>query len=78
MNKKTKAFVFNFITFACIFFVIRLGLALLFPELQNLYAALISGALTLFLSPRFAAVPTDSGEEKLFVRWIFFKGVKEL
>ncbi|GIJ93870.1 hypothetical protein ACI75Y_04475 [Capnocytophaga stomatis] len=77
MTPKTKAFLFNFICFGAIFITIRLGVNYFFPELKYLFASLISGAVTIFISPRFAAVPTDKGE-KLFMKWIFFKGVKQI
>ncbi|ATA72757.1 hypothetical protein ACILDT_04595 [Capnocytophaga canis] len=77
MTAKSKAFLFNFLCFGLIFITIRLGINYFFPELERLTASIISGVVTLFLSPRFAAIQADSGE-KLFMKWIFIKGIKQL
>lgn len=77
MALKTKAFLLNFVCFGVIFITIRLGINHFLPELKHLFASLISGLATIVISPRFAAVPTDRGE-KLFVKWIFFKGVRKI
>ncbi|MDO5608536.1 MAG: hypothetical protein Q4G08_08795, partial [Capnocytophaga sp.] len=70
MNAKTKSFLFNFLCFGLIFITIRLGINYFLPEMKFLYASLISGIVTIFLSPRFAAIPTQNGE-KVFMKWIF-------
>ncbi|MDO4782228.1 MAG: hypothetical protein Q4A09_03300 [Capnocytophaga felis] len=77
MRPKTKAFLFNFVCFGVIFIAIRLGINYFLPELKHLFASLISGLATIIVSPRFVAVPTDRGE-KLFVKWIFLKGVRKI
>lgn len=78
MALKTKAFLLNFICFGLIFITFRLGvMGCFFSEMSSMMAALISGVGAIFVSPRFAAVPTDAGE-KLFMKWIFVKGVKKI
>ncbi|ATA92505.1 hypothetical protein CGC56_10250 [Capnocytophaga canimorsus] len=76
MNIKTKAFLLNFICFVVIFIGLRMGIHYLFP-IKYLYAAIISGIVSLLIAPRFAVVNTAYGD-KLLMKWIFIKGVKEL
>lgn len=77
MDTKTKSFLLNFLCFGLIFITLRLGINYFFPELKHLYASLISGVATIFISPRFASIPTDKGN-KLFMKWVFLKNIKEL
>ncbi|MFJ1366308.1 hypothetical protein [Capnocytophaga canimorsus] len=53
-----------------------MGIHYLFP-IKYLYAAIISGIVSLLIAPRFAVVNTAYGD-KLLMKWIFIKGVKEL
>lgn len=76
MKPKTKAFFLNFVCFGLIFVTIRFGINYFFPRLPFLYASLISGVTTVFLSPRFASIPTKQGK-KVFMKWIFFKDLRE-
>ncbi len=78
MRPKSKAFLFNFLCFGLIFVLLRVVIFhVFFPEFATIFAASISGVVAIFLSPRFAALPTDQGE-KLFVKWIFFRGIKKI
>lgn len=78
MATKTKAFLFNFICFGLIFVTLRLGVMnYFFPEASPAVGAIASGIIAIFISPRFAAIPTDTGE-KLFMKWIFVKGIKKI
>ncbi|MFS4469413.1 hypothetical protein [Maribacter sp. 2210JD10-5] len=76
MLPKNKALLFNFISFVSIFLVIRFSLSYLF-DLKRIVLVLIAAVSATTLSPKFAAVKTKEGE-KLFVKWIFRKGVKEI
>lgn len=64
---------------AC-FAILFIGLQFLIKEYTNLtglwisFTAFVAGTI---LSPQFQAVKTKEGE-KLFMRWIFMKGIKVL
>lgn len=77
MSAKNKSFLLNFLCFGLIFITFRLGINYFFPELDRLWAALIAGVLTIFVAPRFAAIPTDKGE-KVFMKWILLKNIKQI
>ena len=77
MKPKTKAFLFNFLSFGVIFVILRFGINFLLPETNYFLALMLSGILAIFFSPQFAAIPTEEGE-KLFVKWFFWKGVKKI
>lgn len=76
MRPKYKALFFNFLAFAIIFLTIRLSLEYFWPG-NNTFLALGSAIITFVLSPKFAAIKTNSGE-KLMMKWIFMKKVREL
>ncbi|CCG52609.1 Protein of unknown function [Flavobacterium indicum GPTSA100-9 = DSM 17447] len=76
MSKQTKALLFNFIGFAIIFFPARY----LFAEYANFKSwqiPLAAFIVATLLSPKFKAIRTSEGE-KLFMSWMFTKGVKEI
>lgn len=76
MSKKVKAFLYNLICFAILF----LGFRWVIMHYTNLtgyfipITAFVVGTLT---APKFQAVPTADGE-KLYMKWLFLKGVKEI
>ena len=74
--QKFKAFLYNFICFAILFFGIRYLLSEWIVS-SSLTATLSSAVLSMVLSPKFASVETEKGR-KLFVKIPFVKGVKEL
>lgn len=76
MSKKTKAFLFNFIGFAVFFFGTRY-LVDMYTNLEGWWIPLTAFAVGLILAPKFQAVNTKDGE-KLFMQWIFIKGLKEI
>ena len=71
-----RAFLYQLGSFAWLFILFRFLLA----EYSNLsgfwipFTAFVVGTL---LSPKFQAVKTNNGE-RLFMSWIFVKGVKEI
>lgn len=73
---KLRAFLYQLGSFALLFILFRFLLA----EYSNLsgfwipFTAFVIGTL---LSPKFQAVKTNNGE-RLFMSWIFVKGVKEM
>lgn len=76
MNKKLKAFIYNFLGFAA-FFTVVYFLVVKFTQLEGLWIPAVAGVTASILAPKFQAI-AYMGEEKLFMRWLFIKGVKEV
>jgi len=77
MNKKLKAVFYNFLGFAPIFLLVYF-LADKYTGLPNsLWVSGVAFVASTILSPKFQ-VAKFHGEEKLFVSWLFLKGVKEV
>ncbi|MEO8515098.1 MAG: hypothetical protein ABI426_00040 [Flavobacterium sp.] len=76
MSKKTKSFVYNFIGFAIIFLGARYLVAS-FTQLEGFWIPLTAFAVGTLLAPKFQTVQTKDGE-KLFMKWLFIKEVKEI
>lgn len=76
MSKKTKAFFYNLVCFA-ILFVIFHYLTSKFSSFSGLWIPLIAFVISTILAPKFQAVRTKEGE-KIFMRWLFIKGIKEI
>ncbi|WP_159799066.1 hypothetical protein [Flavobacterium sp. MK4S-17] len=76
MSKKVKAFLYNFICFA-IFFSIIYFLVVRFTGLTGLWIPFTSGISASLLTPKFQAI-NYMGQEKIFMKWMFIKGVKEV
>jgi hypothetical protein len=76
MSKQTKALVFNMLGFLILFIVFRYIVANYtgFTSWQIPVAAFL---ISTILAPKFQAVKTNDGE-KLFMKWLFIKGVKEI
>lgn len=76
MSPKLKAFVYNFIGFAPIYFI---GYLLLtkFTTLTGFAVPAISALAAIVLAPKFQVVKTQTGD-KIFVKWLFFKDVREV
>jgi len=76
MGLQTKAFIYQLLAFATLF----IGIRYLVDEFTNLtgywipITAFVAGTL---LAPKFQAVKTKDGE-KLFMKWIFIKGIREI
>lgn len=75
MKLKNKALLFNFLGFAAIFLIARFGLGYLL-EFNRLILAIIAAVIATVLAPKFAVVTSEG--QRLVMKWIFFKGVKEL
>lgn len=76
MSKKTKSILYNLLGFAPIF----LSLYFLLPEftgLRGLWIPLTSAVVATILAPKFQAI-RYKGEDRIFVKWLFIKGVKEV
>ncbi len=76
MSKKTKAFLFQLICFVILFIGFRYLIAV-YTNLTGYWIPITAFVVGTLLSPQFQAVNTKDGE-KLFMKWIFFKGVKEI
>lgn len=76
MKPRYKAFLFNFIGFAVLFIIIRSVMWFLISS-DSIFLAIVAAILASVLSPKFAVTRTKEGE-KLFMKWIFIKGIKEL
>ena len=76
MGKKTKAFVYQLISFAILFIAVRYLVAA-YTTLTGLWVPIIAFAVGTVLAPKFQAVSTKDGE-KLFMKWIFLKGIREI
>ncbi|MFK7050493.1 MULTISPECIES: hypothetical protein [Flavobacterium] len=74
MNKKTKAFLYNFLSFAVFFFSTRY-LVTQYANLSGWWIPMTAFVVSTILAPKFQSVVTRDGE-KIFMKWIFIKGVK--
>jgi len=76
MNLQNKSLLYQFITFAVIFALVRY-LALPYTGLSGYWLPITAFVITTLICPVFKAIRTPDGQ-KLFVKWIFFKGVREI
>ncbi|WP_395077514.1 hypothetical protein [Flavobacterium sp.] len=76
MSKKTKAFVYQIICFAILFIPLRYIIGV-YTGLIGYWIPLTSFVIATIVTPKFQAVRTNEGE-KLFVKWLFAKQVKEI
>ena len=68
MTLKTKALIYQFLSFAVLFIIFRFLIAT-YTNLTGLWIPLTAFIVGTILSPQFQAVKTNDGE-KLFMRWI--------
>ncbi|KGO90642.1 hypothetical protein [Flavobacterium suncheonense] len=76
MTLKTKGLLYNFIGFALLFVITRI-VAEMFTNLTGIWLPLTAFVVATLLAPKFQTVQTSEGE-KLFMKWLFIKGVKEI
>lgn len=76
MNLKVKAFILQLISFATFFIVIQYLLAK-YTGLQGIWISVTAFVMGTILAPQFQSVKTKDGD-KLFMKWIFMKDVKEI
>ncbi len=76
MSKKTKALIFNLLSFAVLFIGLRYFI-LNYTNLSGIWKPLTAAVVATLLAPKFQAVNTRDGE-KLFMKALFIKGVKEI
>jgi hypothetical protein len=76
MSKKTKALIYNFLSFLA-FFLPLLVLIQSFTGLTGIWIPITAGVVATLLAPKFQAIKTPQGE-RLFMKWIVIKGTKEI
>ncbi len=76
MNKRTKALIYNFVGYAA-FFIPVYFLTQAFTNLTGWWIPMTAFMVATLLAPKFQAVRTAEGE-KLFMKWLFVKGVKNI
>jgi len=76
MNKSTKAILYNFLGFAPIYLLLYFVIGK-FTGLTGWWIPITAFIVTTILAPKFQAAKIH-GEEKIFMRWLFIKGVKEV
>ncbi len=76
MNTKVKAFLFQLMCFAVLFISSRY-LIDKYTLISEFWVAGMAFVISTLLSPKFQAVRTPDGE-KLFMRWLFIKGIREI
>jgi hypothetical protein len=76
MSLKTKALLFQLLSFAVLFIISRLLLDA-YTGLTGYWIPITAFVIATLLAPQFQAVQTPTGT-KLFMKWIFMKGVREI
>lgn len=71
-----RAFLYQLCSFAILFISFRY-LIFTYTNLTGLFIPFTAFVVGTILSPKFQAVKTRDGE-KLFMSWLFIKGIKEL
>ncbi|MEC4113584.1 hypothetical protein VSO92_05610 [Myroides pelagicus] len=76
MGVGTKTMLLQFVSFAVLFLLARVGLAY-FTSLDGIWLPIVSAVVATVLAPQFKVFKTDEGD-KICMRWIFLKNVKIL
>ena len=76
MSKQTKALVYNMLGFLILFIALRFIVAT-YTGFTGWKIPLAAFVVATILAPKFQVVKTAEGE-KLFMKWLFIKGVKEI
>ena len=76
MSKKVKGFLYNLICFALLFIAFRYIIEN-YTGLTGYYIPITAFVIGTLLAPKFQAVQTPDGE-KLFMKWLFIKGVRNV
>jgi len=74
MNKKVKALLYNFLGYAP-FFLLAWYLLGNFTNLTGFWVPATAAVVSTILAPKFQVIKFQ-GEEKIFMKWLFIKGVK--
>lgn len=76
VNKATKAILYNFLGFAPIYLILYFLIGQ-FTGLTGWWIPITAFVVTTILAPKFQ-VARYHGEEKIFVKWLFIKGPREV
>ncbi len=76
MSLKTKAFLYQFLCFAVLFIAARFALEAS-SNLKGIWLPVTAFVIGTLLSPKFRVIETNEGE-KMYMKWLFVKGVKEI
>ena len=71
-----KAFILQLICFATLFILSRF-LIEKYTGLTGYFIPITAFVVSTLVSPKFQAIKTNNGE-KLFMKWLFVKGIKEI
>ncbi|BDU25573.1 MULTISPECIES: hypothetical protein [unclassified Flavobacterium] len=71
-----RAFLYQLGSFAILFLLLRFVIAS-YTGLTGIWIPLTAFVVATIIGPKFQAVKTKDGE-KLFMKWIFVKGIKEI
>jgi hypothetical protein len=75
-RKQIQAFVYQLASFAVLFIAARYAIAM-YTNLTGLWIPITAFVIGTLVAPKFQAVQTKDGE-KLYMKWIFIKGFKEI
>lgn len=76
MSKQTKSLIYNMIGFLILFITFRFIIQA-YTGFTGWKIPVAAFVVSTILAPKFQVVKTNEGE-KLFMKWIFIKGVKEI
>ncbi len=76
MSLKTKAFLYQFLCFAVLFIAARFALEA-YSNLSGFWLPLTAFVIGTLLAPKFRVISTNEGD-KMYMKWLFAKGVKEI
>lgn len=76
MSLRTKAFLYQFLCFAVLFIAARFILQT-YSNLTGFWLPVTAFVIGTLLAPKFRVIETNDGE-KMFMKWLFLKGVKEI
>ncbi len=76
MSKKTKALIYQFLSFAILFVIARF-LVETYTNASGFWIPAIAAIVTTILAPQFKAIQTPQGL-KLYMNWLFLKEPKEI
>ncbi len=76
MSLKTKAFIYQFLGFAILFIAARFLLDE-YSSLSGFWLPATAFVIGTLLAPKFQVINTNQGQ-KMFMKWMFIKGIKEV
>ncbi len=76
MSKKNKALLYNLLSFGILYVFIRY-VVIDYTSLTGIMRPLASFVVATLIAPKFQAGFVN-GKERIYMRWLFLKGVKEV